>query len=268
LLPVARALDGSQLTGAGPALQYYCQETLPTLPREQQLPVLEHLVAHREPAVREFALRKLASLGDAAALPWLEARVGVESGDLQTLAQQAIAVLAAPPPSDDPLVQGERNLRAISWRAASWWRHSDDAEKALALGVPAGALTLAIVVALLVRRRRAAAAATTAVAGAGAADAFAGTDEAAYDDATDYAEGDAVAEGEAADEHAEGAFADGEPTDGEYADGEYAEDGSTDEAPAEGDETAYAEVGAEDGEPAADAEQGADAWQGDAPSPR
>lgn len=252
VLPAAKALDGCKPLGqAGAALHYLCQELVPTLPREAQLDALQTLVAHSEPEVRRFALTQLASLRDVTALPWVEARVAAEQGDLQALAQQACALIGAPPPSDDPLVQGERNLRAIAWRAASWWRNSDDTQKALVAGVPAALLTLAFVGMALGRRRRAAAAA----AGAGAI-AVAGDDaegEAATDEA--YAEG----------EYAEGEYTDGEAGDGEPVEGEQA----TDEAYAEGDvpadadgEPAYAEVGAEDDAEGAPTEDGA--WGGDA----
>lgn len=253
VLAAAKALDGARLGSAGPALHYLCQELVPTLPRPAQLTTLQTLVAHSEPDVRRFAMTQLASLRDVTALPWVEARIAIEQGDLQTLAQQACAVIGALPPSDDPFVQGERNARAIAWRAASWWRHSDDTQKALVVGVPAALLTLAFVGAVLGRRRRAAAAVAGATAAAG--------DQAAGDAATDevYAE-DECADGEFPDgELAEGEVGEGEPVDGEHATDEACAEG---DAPAETDgEPAYAEVGAEDAE-ATPPEDGT--WDGDA----
>jgi hypothetical protein len=266
VLAAAQALDGARLGSAGPALHYLCQELVPTLPRPAQLTTLQTLVAHSEPDVRRFAMTQLASLRDVTALPWVQARIAAEQGDLQTLAQQACAVIGAPPASDDPLVQGERNARAIAWRAASWWRHSDDTDKAIVVGAPCAVLTLVFVGMVLGRRRRAAAAAAAA----------------SYDDAA-YAEGEvpaeatdeAYAEGEASAEATDEAYADGEApaeeaADGTYADGEVA----SDEAYAEGDdqaadatEPAYAEVGADDAtSDRATADD--DSWTGDAQPPR
>ncbi|MCA3010529.1 MAG: HEAT repeat domain-containing protein [Phycisphaerales bacterium] len=253
VLAAAQALDGARLGSAGPALHYLCQELVPTLPRPAQLTTLQSLVAHSEPEVRRFAMTQLASLRDATALPWVQARIAVEQGDLQTLAQQACAVIGAPPPSDDPLVQGKRNARAIAWRAASWWRHSDDTDKAIVVGAPCALLTLVFVGMVLGRRRRAAAAAAAA----------AGHDEAAY------AEGDVP--GEATDEaYAEEEAPVDDAADATYADGEVAGD----EAYAEGDdqaadatEPAYAEVGADDAtSDRATADD--DSWTGDAQPPR
>jgi hypothetical protein len=265
VLAAAQALDGARLGSAGAALHYLCQELVPTLPRPSQLTTLQTLVAHSEPDVRRFAMTQLASLRDATALPWVQARIAVEQGELQTLAQQACAVIGAPPPSDDPLVQGERNARAIAWRAASWWRHSDDTDKAIVVGAPCAVLTLIFVGMVLGRRRRAAAAAAASY------------DDAAYAEAEASAEAtdEAYADGEASAEAGDEAYADGEAPADETADAAYADgEVASDEAYAEGDdqaadatEPAYAEVGADDAtSDSASADD--DSWTGDAQPPR
>ncbi|MFN9755293.1 MAG: HEAT repeat domain-containing protein [Planctomycetota bacterium] len=191
VLQVARAIDAANLPGAGSALQFLCQELVPSLPSAAKMATLQHLVANREPAVRQFALTQLGSLRDGTALPWVAARAAIEQGDLKALADQVVAVLATPPPSDDPLVQGRRNLRTLAWRAASWWRHSDDMQKAMVVGIPCALATLLVVAIVLGRRRRAAAVA--AVAAAAAAPIAYDTDDAAFDDQTAYGDEGEVA---------------------------------------------------------------------------
>jgi HEAT repeat protein len=189
VLAVARALDVAAVPGSGPALHYLCQELVPMLPPQPRLAALQALLSHREAAVRQFALTMLAELRDVTALPWVTARVAAEQGDLQALATKVAAVLATPPPSSDPLVQGRRNLRTLTWRAASWWRHSDDTQKAMVVGIPCALATLLVVAIVLGRRRRAA-----AVAAAAAAPIAYDTDDAAFDDQTVYGdEGDVEA---------------------------------------------------------------------------
>jgi hypothetical protein len=153
VLAVARALDVAAVPGSGPALHYLCQELVPMLPPQPRLAALQALLSHREAAVRQFALTMLAELRDVTALPWVTARVAAEQGDLQALATKVAAVLATPPPSSDPLVQGRRNLRTLTWRAASWWRHSDDTQKAMVVGIPCALATLLVVAIVLGRRR-------------------------------------------------------------------------------------------------------------------
>ncbi|MFM1872743.1 MAG: hypothetical protein RL398_2165 [Planctomycetota bacterium] len=168
LLPVAEALRNSTLSGTGKSLTYYWQDVSPKLPKADEVTMLRAALDHREPLLRRYAIARLGELDDPAAVPALEARVGIEEAELEPLLEATLRFLrrdAAVGETDD-LERAKANLAAITANARGAWQDLGRDGQLLALSGVGGAAFLLLVITLLARRRRAATAHAAAVAAA------------------------------------------------------------------------------------------------------
>ncbi len=185
LLRMAADVADGKLTDCGEALAYAFQTLSPKLDPDQEATALIAVLDHKEPLVRRYAITRLSIMGNSAAIPALEGRLGKEGNALRPLLEVALGQLRGGQLAQDaeaaPKTGAAATALALGQRAGELWGALPRVVQAVLCALPVALLGMIWALRRAANQRRLAEDAAAAAALATPSDGF---------DDDEYADGD------------------------------------------------------------------------------